>query len=312
MPSTAETYVFQQLHVDVARNATDDFNPFHDPHRWHNIRDNPYGGPIVLGFQLAALADDRIEAYRRSEHDGSGQVSSTYLNYEFHYAGPLRPGEPFTIDVRRTIPTKTGTPGVLNRVIVRHQNGQPILLGSRADTTQPTLPSHWPAIEINLTEGICDRSYLPGHRLFLKRKYLSTNNGKNFLLGSLVDQYDYFDELSERVRFPPMFTTGLISCALLEQARAQGYDFEGDPQVYVSHRITIDHGLQQALRSNDRIDLLVDVVTQGTVSKGLSQSRVDQQVRHCLGIVAGRGVLFHAQVQLASLRAILARSMPNG
>ena len=306
MMSTAETYAFQQFHVDVARNATDDFNPFHDPRRWHNIRDNPYGGPIVLGFQLAALADDRIEAHRRSERDDPGQTS-TYLNYEFHYAGPLRPGEPFTVDVRRTIHTKIGTTGALNRVIVRHQNGQPILLGSRADTTQTTLPSHWPAIEIDLTDGINDRSYLPEQHLFLKRKYLSTNNGKNFLLGSLVDQYDYFDELSERVRFPPMFTAGLISCALLEQARAQGYDFEGDPQVYVSHRITIDHGLQRSLRSNDRLDLLVDVATQGAVSKGLSQSRVDQQVRHCLGIVAGRGVLFRAQVQLASLRAILAR-----
>lgn len=207
MSSASQTYSFQQIHLDVARNATDDFNPFHDPHRWHNIRDNPYGGPIVLGFQLAALADYLIEAHRQAEHVDPGRTA-TYLNYEFHYASPLRPGQPFTVDVRRTIPTKSGTPGALNRVIVRQQTGQPILLGSRADTTQPTLPGHWPPIDIDLTDGIGDRSYLPDRQLFLKRKYLSTNNGKNFLLGSLVDQFYYFDELSERVRFPPIFTAG--------------------------------------------------------------------------------------------------------
>jgi acyl dehydratase len=306
MSPATPIYSFEQIHVDIARNTTDDFNPFHDPHRWHRVRDNPFGGTIVLGFQLAALADSLIELHRQTEPENPSRTS-TYINYEFHYAAPLRPGEPFTVDVRHSIHKKTGTPGVLNRVILRKQTGQPILLGSRTDTTQPAFADDWPPLESHLTDAIGDRAYLPEQHLFLKRKYLSTNNGKNFLLGSLVDQYFYFDELSERVRFPPMFTAALISCALLEQARAEGYDFEGDPQVYVSHRITVDQRVQQALRSNDRLDLLVDTATQGLASQGRSQTRVEQQTRHCLGIVAGRGVLFRAQVQLASLRAILGR-----
>ena len=48
--------VFSQAHIDVARNSTDDFNPFHDPLRWQRIEGNPFGSPIALGFQLEFFA----------------------------------------------------------------------------------------------------------------------------------------------------------------------------------------------------------------------------------------------------------------
>jgi len=34
-----------------------------------------------------------------------------------------------------------------------------------------------------------DRSWIGQNRYFLKRKFMSTGHGKNFLAGSLVDQY---------------------------------------------------------------------------------------------------------------------------
>ena len=55
---------FQQIHIDAARNATDDFNPFHDPRKASLIRANPYAGPIVLGFQLECLIADDVERQR--------------------------------------------------------------------------------------------------------------------------------------------------------------------------------------------------------------------------------------------------------
>jgi hypothetical protein len=63
-----------------------------------------------------------------------------------------------------------------------------------------------------------DRSWVVQDRFFMKRKYLNTGNGKNFLAGSLVDQHYYFDELENRVQFPAMFPVALLSCALLEKA----------------------------------------------------------------------------------------------
>ena len=42
---------FAQIHVDAARNATDDFNPFHDPHHWQRIVANPLLGPMVRDWE---------------------------------------------------------------------------------------------------------------------------------------------------------------------------------------------------------------------------------------------------------------------
>ena len=33
-----KTFCFRQIHVDAARNSTDDFNPFHEPRRCRDIR----------------------------------------------------------------------------------------------------------------------------------------------------------------------------------------------------------------------------------------------------------------------------------
>jgi hypothetical protein len=56
MKSGQHDYCYQQIHIDVARNATDDFNPFHDQNKWNRIHGkihgNPFGMPIVLGFQI--------------------------------------------------------------------------------------------------------------------------------------------------------------------------------------------------------------------------------------------------------------------
>ncbi len=51
----SDRHRFQQLHIDVARNSTDDFNPFHDPRRYGRIVGSPYPRPIALGFQLECL-----------------------------------------------------------------------------------------------------------------------------------------------------------------------------------------------------------------------------------------------------------------
>ena len=57
MKSGQYEYCYQQIHIDAARNATDDSNPFHDQKKWNRIRGNPFGMPIVLAFQVEALIE---------------------------------------------------------------------------------------------------------------------------------------------------------------------------------------------------------------------------------------------------------------
>ena len=60
MTNLSDTERFNQLHIDVARNATDDFNLFHDSKKWQYIKNNPFNGTIVLGFQLESLIEHKV------------------------------------------------------------------------------------------------------------------------------------------------------------------------------------------------------------------------------------------------------------
>lgn len=299
---------FSQLHIDVARNSTDDFNPFHDPQRWQNIRANPYGSPIALGFQMEFLAADRVARHRRNvdEQKLIDQHDLHFSNFEFLFVDALRAGEHFDLAVKKTIIRSHPENGVSNRVVLRKSGGRPVLMGTVSETAQPR---YLPDIDLSALpslEHLGDRNWVPGMPYFLKRKYLNTSNGKNFAVGALCNQHDYFDELREYVSFAPLFTASLLSSALLEKGRVAGFAFEADPLVYTGHQISVDKRIQEKLRSNDMLHILVDGPTPVSAAKGLGKSAVEQEQYHCLGLVHGRQIVFRANVQLAPLHAVLA------
>lgn len=291
---------FDQLHVDVARNTTDDFNPFHDPKRWRAVRGNPFGATIVLGFQTEFLVGDRIERRHRGLPSAplpdSGKLRFT--NYDFKFVGALRPGESCDLELRKTVDKTAVGKGLSTRAVLRKADGSPVLMGTQSETPEPrylgdAIPGGLPPLS-----ALPDRAVIPGTQLFLKRKFLTTSNGKNFVLAGLGSQQDYFDELDELVSFPPLFTVGLSSCALLEKAWQSGYDFEADPVVYATHQISVDRRLQAELRSNDRLHLVVDgPIADASGNRGLESY-------HVFGLVAGERALFGACLQLARLTSI--------
>lgn len=301
-----EHKAFDQIHIDIARNSTDDFNPFHDPLRWKSIAGNPFPGPIALGFQLEFLCSDRIMRHRAAEGLTNGPAAA-FRNFEFNFAGALREGEAFHIDVRNSV-DKTARGGALsNRVIMRKTDGSAVLIGTQSETSAPRVEGNDDAdLEVlPPLQELPDRSLVPGTELFLKRKFLTTSNAKNFALGALCRQHDYIDELAERVQFAPLFIASLMSCALLERGRAEGHDFAAEPMVYTSHRISIDLRLQQRLRSNDAVHILVAPPQPVSSGKGLGKPSVEQQMFSCKALLDDGSVLFRARVQLASLQALI-------
>lgn len=298
---------FEQVHIDVARNSTDDFNPFHDPLRWQHVEGNPFGGTIALGFQMEFLAADRIARHRRAagEPESGTHPELPFVNYEFVFTGALRAGERLHIAVRKTIDRLAQGGGLSNRVTLRKDDGELVLMGTQTDTREPRFLADTLPVDLPSLEHLPDRTHVPGTPYFNKRKFLNTSNGKNFALGALSEQQDYFDELAERIHFPPLFTASLLSCALLEKGRAEGYDFEADPMVYTSHHISVDNRLQARLRSNDRLYVLIEGPLPADAQHGLSGSSVAQQVFRCFGMLHGREVLFRADVRLAPLHAFV-------
>ncbi|WP_018881882.1 MULTISPECIES: hypothetical protein [unclassified Thioalkalivibrio] len=300
--------VFRQIHIDVARNATDDFNPFHDGDKWMRIRGNPFGGPIVLGFQLECLAEALITQVRQAEGDSENIRERPFRNYQFTFAGALRPDEALTTVVKPTNRRmdEAGRPQLSNRIAMRTSGGL-VLLGHVRDTATPRA---LPDAALPLPAGfdldrLEDRRELPDNGWFHKRKFMTNSNAKNLLSGSLVRQADYFDELEDRVNFPDMFPASLISCALLEKAHADGHDFYRDPMIYTAHHISVDQRLARALRSADALHMLVSPAEHvDTSDRGLAGSGMAQQRYRCLGLVAGPRVLFRAELLLAPLATL--------
>jgi len=308
----AAPLTFDRIHIDVARNASDDFNPFHDSNKWNRILGNPFGGPIVLGFQLECLMEYLVTVQR--SRDGLQAPTSGFRNYQFTFADVLHPGEPFSPRVhpaRRTT-DPDGRVSLGNRVTARKGNGL-ILLGTirDSDTPQCAIADHGIAllgVSPSDIRNAKDRSTIAGTGFFLKRKYLMNGNAKNLISASLADQNWYFDELEHRVNFPDMVPASLISCALLERAEADGHDFYTDPMVYTGHHISVDQSRARRLRSNDMLHILVDEPVEVAQTEGLRGGKLVQRRHRCLGILSDGSTLFGAEVTLAPLRSILSRA----
>lgn len=303
--AAGDGFCFQQIHIDAARNSTDDFNPFHDPRKCHRIRGNPYPGTIALGFQLECLIEHQLSLHRerQGENDFIAGNALHFSNYQFTFANVLLPGEPFRVEIKPTL-RNNEVPGLSNRVVVRKDDAT-LMIGHQRESARPLYLGECVPGPFQELRQAADREFLPGSNWFLKRKFMNTANAKNFVAGSLCDQGYYFDELEDRVNFPHMFPAALMSCALLEKALAEDHDFMADPMVYAAHSISVDRRLAGSLRSNDALHLLVQGPETREGSRGLGKSELPMQLYRCLGLVREQQVMFRAEVLMAPLASIL-------
>lgn len=287
---------FSGLHVDVARFATDDFNPFHDRHKWHRLAGNPFGGPIVLGFQLTAYALHATCAL----HPGA-LPAHRYLHLRVSFADAVRTEESVELTIK---PAQEADDGAVlsHRIALRGPRGL-ALTGHVRFLQRDGQAASPPVMPLSLNR-LRDRTDVPGTDYFLKRKFMTTANAKNFLLGACIDPADYFDELEERVHFMPMFPASLLSCALLERGHRLGYDFLREPMVYAFHDVLLDRDVARRLRSNDTLNMLVSAERTGTVAAATAAKRA-QRIHHCLGYTGQGECLYRAEIGLVPLAALL-------
>lgn len=300
-------FCFQQIHIDAARNSTDDFNPFHDPYKWDRIKSNPFGSPVVLGFQLEALVEYLVTRYREAQGEQTliDQRGLKFVNFQFTFADVVRPGEILTVEIKGSTNRIREDGQLSNRIAVRKQ-GSLVLLGSQRETDRPLFLGDLDFSHLGDPDQYQDRSYVDNNQYFLKRKFMNTGNGKNFVAGSLANQHYYFDELENRVRFPAMFPVALLSCALLEKARQADYDFEGNPEVYTEHKISVDRDLLHNLKSNDRLNILVHGPKDRPLDQGLKGATIRPLTYQCFGLLGSHRILYRAEVSAAPLAQIVA------
>jgi hypothetical protein len=283
---------FAPIHIDVARNATDDFNPFHDKNRWQKIVGNPFTGPILLGFQLECLIENQIRLYRKQKQEQQllAKEGLVFSNYEFKFVNAVLPMQEIEVLIKEA-QFKPGDNTSLGNRISLKADGKLAVAGYKRESQAALSPAKIELAALGELNDMPDRSFLPGTDIFLKRKYLTTSNAKNFLSGSLVEQSQYIDELAERIDFPETFPCALLSCALLERAWQQGHDFEREPMVYKSHNFSVDRRCLVKARSNDVLHLL----------SRHSDPDAKTPVYDCFGIIGSEHLLFTARIALMPL-----------
>ena len=302
---TSQSFIFDQIHIEVARNASDDFNLFHDKHKWLQINHNPFKGPIVLGYQLNTLIEYQIRLHRDAHHENQiiCENNLRYSNYQITFINALRPSTPFTLEIKKTLIKTIPDLTIGNRIAIKSK-GKTVLLGFKKETQTPLFLgdanfNHLPNLNV-----IPDRTMIPGTDFFLKRKFLNNGNVKNFLSGSLAEQSEYFDELLHVANYPEVFPCSLTSGALLEKAQIEKHNFKRNPMVYTSHEISVDRLHLKQLKNDDKLYILVKQLPESS-NNTLNQTNILLRTYECYGLLHNHDVLFRVRMNLVPLEEIL-------
>ncbi|TRW96457.1 hypothetical protein [Candidatus Methylobacter oryzae] len=306
MPTSDSSDVFSQIHIDVARNATDDFNLFHDRNRWLRINRNPFNGPIALGFQVESLLEHKVFLHRKlyKENKLIRDKNLRFSNYQFSFVNAVKPGQVVSVDIKPSKFKEDPETILSNRITVK-SDGELALLGYKTESkfalflTIPELP------QFGALSQHPDRSFIAGSSFFLKRKYITTSNAKNFLCGSLVDQDAFFDPFKNKVVFPEIFPCSLISSALLEKAVLEKHDFERNPLVYMSHKISIDRSYLTKLKSGEALYILIRQIPPEPKKDGIGSAIESPYHYECYGLMEDKTILYRALISLAPLEQIV-------
>ena len=149
-----------------------------------------------------------------------------------------------------------------------------------------------------------DKTNVPGTGYFLKRKWMHNGNVKNFLSGSLAEQSDYFDELTDFAHYPEVFPCSLTSGALLDKAQLENHDFKANPMVYTSHDISVDRNLVSQIRNNDKLHILVKQLPESQ-DNTLNNTQILLRSYECYGLLENHAVLFRIKLNLVPLEEII-------
>jgi hypothetical protein len=301
----SQAFILDQIHIEVARNASYDFNLFHDKHKWLQINHNPFKGPIVLGYQLNTLIEYQMRLYREAHHENQiiSENNLRYSNYQITFVNALRPHTPFYLDIRKTLIKTIPNLSLGNRISIKTDE-ETILLGFKKETQKPLFLESARFNRLLNLNVIADKTYIPGTDYFLKRFFLNNGNVKNFLSGSLAEQSDYFDELAHIANYPEIFPCSLASGALLEKAQLENHDFKRNPMVYTSHEISVDRHNLKRLKNDDKLYILVKQHPESE-NNTLNQTNIMLRTYDCFGLLHNNAVLFRVRMNLVPLEEIL-------
>ena len=305
MNATSESFasfILSELHIDVARNASDDFNLFHDKRRWQQIERNPFGGPIALGFQLIQFIEHQCNRYRADTNEDQiiNDNRLGFSNYQFNFINAVRPNQTVSIQIK---PTKhkldIENPKISNRVVLKADNSIS-LMGFKSHSQRPLFGEAKDFTAVLNDKPLYDRNFIEGTQYFYKRKFSTNSDAKNFLVSGGVEQSDYFDDIANINQYSETYCSSLLSCALLEKAKSEGANFIKNPMIYTQQKISVHSHNLSMLRSAQPIHYIVDNPIKDQTTQHVSY--------RCWALNQNHQLLVQAELSLAPLLTILSKN----
>jgi hypothetical protein len=298
--------VMSQLHIDIARNSSDDFNLFHDKSRWHWLAGNPFEGPFSLAFQLGCYIEQQCKLLDMNGESDVDTEQFRFSGYEFSFASCVRPDDEVSLRVKPGKWSSGDGPSILSRRLVLQSNKKPAIIGFKRDGNQMTVALPVKLPPMHMLNALKDREIVAGTDYFLKRKYMIVGNAKNFLASAGVEQSVFIDEFADKVDFPEMYPLGLISSALLERAIFEDIDLISHPMIYSSQKLCIDKKQLAELRSNDPINILIGPdISDDANEFGPESSSKKSVIVECVAYSKEEKPLFIAKVSLIPLNSVI-------
>jgi hypothetical protein len=259
----------------------------------------------VLGFQLNTLIEHQMSLYREAQHEDDiiEENQLRFSNYQITFVNALRPRQEFSLEIKKTLITTIPELSLSNRVAIKSQ-GKTLLLGHKKETKTPLFLADTDLSTLPDLNEIADKTVVPGTEFFLKRKWMTNGNVKNFLSGSLAEQSDYFDELAHIAHYPEVFPCSLTSGALLEKAQLENHDFKRNPMVYTSHDFSVDRVHLRQVKNNDKLHILVKQLPESKTNT-LNHTSILLRTYECYGVLENRAILFRIKLNLVPLEEII-------
>lgn len=301
--------LMSQLHIDIARNATDDFNLFHDKSRWHWLRGNLFEGPIALGFQLGGFVEYQCKLLAMNSANDLYVGQFRFSGYEFNFVHCVVPDDEVSVNLKQGKWSSGDGSSIYSRRFVLKANKKAAIVGFKREANQMTLSLPTKLPPMHMLNALPDRELVPGTNYFLKRKYMIVGNAKNFLASAGAEQSLFIDEFTDKVDFPEMYPLGLISSALLERAVFEDIDLISHPMIYKTQKLCIDKQQLEELRSNDPINILVGPdISEDANEFGPESSSKKRVIQECIAYGKEEKPLFIAKITLTPLNSLANKS----
>ena len=302
MEQDSVQHSFTQSEVDTVRSITDDGNPIHDPDKWHNVQNNPFDGPIVLGFQLVELAaratsDSALGQSAYTKAARPVHQTTIYNRYRVTFLNAVKADE--RVEMTASAVRRLDSVGSSRQRFVARTCESIVMKGYRETVTESSGNTDYMFDGIEPINGSGGSNAVQHHSVMTTQKLLSTAHARRFAT-ACGDSNHQNNVHGLRGLASDIYPVSMTSGALVQYASSCGWDLSVRPFVYRSQDIRIDSSRLDGLSTNTAITLQTRLVASAEDDRNDALG-TDEFAFVCTGSLPDKTVLFCVRLVVNAL-----------